>query len=57
MNPIFVLIVIMVAIAVWFLLAFLYRPLGGMLFRIWKDSIDEIDGKNIPNKKEQRKEK
>lgn len=40
--PAFYLIVILVCIAIWFLAAFLYRPLGGYFKRIFKDSVDAM---------------
>lgn len=51
MNPVFVLLVILVAIAAWFLLSFAFRPIGRFFYRIWKDAVDEI------NKKDESEEK
>lgn len=43
MNPVFVLLVILAAVAVWFLLSFAFRPIGKFFYRIWKDAVDEIN--------------
>ena len=42
MNPIMLLIVILIAVAIWFLLAFMYKPLGKIVYRIWNDVVNEI---------------
>ena len=43
MNPVFWLIVIAAAVAVWFLGSFMFYPLGRYLYRLWKDAVDEIE--------------
>lgn len=43
MNPVFVFLVILVAVAIWFLLSFAFRPIGRFFYRIWKDAVDEIN--------------
>ena len=43
MNPVFIVIVIMVAVLMWFLLSFAFRPIGKLFYRLWKDAIDEIN--------------
>lgn len=43
MNPTFVILVILAAIAIWFLLSFAFRPIGRLFYRIWKDAVDEIN--------------
>lgn len=43
MNPVFVFLVILAAVAVWFLLSFAFRPIGRFFCRIWKDAVDEIN--------------
>lgn len=50
MNPAFILLVLLGAVAVWFLLSFAFRPIGRFFYRIWKDAVDSI-------KKEEREEK
>lgn len=50
MNPVFVVLVILVTILLWFLLSFAFIPLGRLIYRIWKDAIDEM------NKREKEKE-
>lgn len=44
--PAFYLIVILVCIAIWFLAAFLYRPLGGYFKRIFADNVDILEMTN-----------
>lgn len=51
MNPVFVFLVILAAVAVWFLLSFVFYPLGRFIYRIWKDAVDEI------NRNDEREEK
>lgn len=50
MNPVFIVLVLLGLIALWFLLSFAFRPLGRIIYRIWKDAVDEIN-------KEEREEK
>lgn len=53
MNPVFVLLVILGAILLWFLLSFVFYPLGRFLYRLWKDAYDEMnrEDKNEKEKK------
>lgn len=51
MNPAFVLLVLIGSVALWFLLSFVFLPLGRFLYRIGKDTID------IMNKNEEEKER
>ena len=44
--PAFIFLVILGAIALWFLLSFAFRPFGKFIYRIWKDAIDEINRKD-----------
>lgn len=43
MNLVFIFLVILVAVAAWFLLSFAFRPIGRFFYRIWKDAVDEIN--------------
>ena len=43
MNFVFWLLIILLLILLWFLLSFVYRPIGKFFYRIWKDTIDEIN--------------
>lgn len=52
MNPAFVFLVILAAVAVWFLLSFAFRPIGRFFYRIWKDAVDEIN-KNDENEEKE----
>lgn len=49
MNPAFIFLVIIIAIVLWFILSFIFFPLGKFLYRIWKNAIDKL------NKEEEKK--
>lgn len=51
MNIVFWFLVVTTLIFLWFLLAFLFRPIGRFFFRLWKDAVDEM------NKEDEEKEK
>ena len=42
MNPALLIIIFLTFVLLWFLLAFLYRPIGKLSYKIYKDAIDEI---------------
>jgi len=46
MNPVFWFLVILIAVVIWFLLAFVFYPLGKFLWRIGKDAKDELERKD-----------
>lgn len=52
MNPAFVLLVILIAILLWFLLAFAYKPFGRLIHRIGKEAMDEINDNEENDEKE-----
>lgn len=43
MNPVFWLLVILGAVALWFLGSFLFYPLGKYFWRLWNDTLDNIE--------------
>lgn len=49
MNPVFIFIVILLAALLWFLLSFMFKPIGKLFYRLWEDAkenmTDESDGK------------
>lgn len=51
MNPVLVFLVVLGAIVLWFLLSFIFFPLGKFISRIGKDAMEEM------NKDECKKEK
>lgn len=57
MNPAFVILVLMGAGALWFLLSFVFYPLGRLIYRIWKDAIDEINKNDESEERKKRKGK
>lgn len=42
MNPAFVIIAVIVAVALWFCVSSLYEPIGWIIKKIGKDAIDEM---------------
>lgn len=40
--PVFIILVLLVAIASWFLLSSLYRPIGRFVCRIWSDAKEQM---------------
>lgn len=42
MNVVFYFIVLLVIIFLWFVLSFLFKPLGGFLYRLWADAKEEM---------------
>lgn len=52
MNPVFVFLVILAAVIVWFLCAFLFKPLGRFIYRIGKDAADNMTEGNEVEEKE-----
>lgn len=57
MNPVFVILVILGAIVLWFLLSFIFFPLGKLICRIGKDAKDEMNREEKENNKKEEKEK
>ena len=53
MNPVFVILVILGAILLWFLLSFVFYPLGRFLYRLWKDATDEMNREDKNEKEKQ----
>ena len=43
MNPALLILIILILIVLWFLLSFLYKPIGKLIHGIWKDAIDIIN--------------
>ena len=55
MNPIFIGGVLLLAIGLWFLLAFAFKPIGAFIEHLWGDVIDAMNEKNEENKGEKKK--
>ena len=55
MNPALLIIVLIVLVALWFLLSFLFRPMGKFTYRIYKDAVDEINKKEEKSQEEKEK--
>lgn len=43
MNPAFIILVILGLVLLWFLLSFVFLPLGKIVYRIWQDAVDEMN--------------
>lgn len=43
MNPALLIILLIVLVVLWFLLSFLFRPMGKLTYRIYKDAVDEMN--------------
>lgn len=45
MNIVFYLMVVMAIIALWFLLAFVFKPFGNFLYRLFEDAVNAMEDK------------
>lgn len=54
MNSVFVFLVFLGAILLWFLLSFVFYPLGKFLHRLWKDAVDEMNREEKNEKEKSR---
>lgn len=54
MNPILIVGAFGLAILLWLLLAFAFKPIGALIGHLWGDAIDAMNDKN--EKKEEEKE-
>ena len=50
--PVFYILVFIAAILLWFLLAFMFKPMGKLGHRVWQDAVDAINEEDNKNKKE-----
>lgn len=46
MNWFFWLLIIILAVFLWFLCSFVFRPLGKFLYKLYKDAKEEIKNEN-----------
>ena len=53
MNPVLVFLILLAAVTLWFLCAFLFYPIGRFFYRIVKDAFEEM---NREDKKEKHEE-
>lgn len=56
MNPVFWLLVVLAAVAVWFLGSFIFYPLGVYFWRLWSDTMDNINRDDKDNKEDREKD-
>ena len=52
MNPVFIFLVVICTFLVWILGSFLYVKFGGLVYRIWKEALDEMNKGEIIDEKE-----
>ena len=45
MNPVFVILVIIVAVILWALLSIIYIPIGKLISKVWNNEKDESEDK------------
>lgn len=50
--PVFYFLILLGVVIIWFLLSFIFYPLGKFLHRIFKDAVDEINRTDKKNEKE-----
>lgn len=55
MNIMFWIIIIILLILLWFLLAFIFKPIGAFFCRIWEDAMNEINPTDVGNRTEEHK--
>ena len=55
--PMFYMLVVLAACALWLLLSFAYNPLGGFVKQLWQDAKDAMNKDTKDNKKEHENEK
>ena len=55
MNPILILGAVLVTVILWFLLTFLFQPLGKFLLRIIDDTIEAMEEEDKYKEKEKKK--
>ena len=50
--PVFYILIFIAAVLLWFLLAFMFKPMGKLGHRIWQDAVDAINEEENETKKE-----
>lgn len=53
MNPVFVFLVILAAVLLWFLCVFVFKPLGGVLLKLWNDAFEIMNEKEEEQSKDE----
>lgn len=43
--PVFYFLVVLCLVLLWFLLSWVFKPLGKLVYRLWKDAKDAINEK------------
>lgn len=50
--PVFYFLVILGGVLLWFLLAFMFKPIGKFFHRLWSDAVDAIEEVDNTEQKE-----
>lgn len=50
MNPFLIILILTGAVILWFLLSFIFYPLGRFIYRIYKEAVDEINREDTAEK-------
>ena len=53
MNPAFIILVIIICVAVWFLASALYKPIGKFIGKVGDDAIKELSEEEKEKEKEE----
>lgn len=56
MSATLIFLIYCAAFVLWFALSFVFIPLGGLIYKIWKNVSDIITGKKTNNKKNNKEE-
>lgn len=54
MNPVLLFLIVLGMVIFWFLLSFIFYPLGKFIYRIFRDAVDEINRTENENEKDEK---
>jgi hypothetical protein len=54
MNPVLLFLIVLGMVIFWFLLSFIFYPLGKFIYRIFRDAVDEINRTENKNEKDEK---
>ena len=57
MNPALLILVLLSLIVLWFLLSFMFKPLGKIIYGIWNDTVEIINENDEETKRNKNEEK
>ena len=53
MNPVLVFIILVASVVLWFLLSFVFFPVGRFIYRLVKDALDEMEREDKKEEKDE----